>query len=169
MKGIRRLALVACCVIGLVVAGAPSASARLAASDPDDVRFHLDIRSVAARGSDGRFRIHVGFYEPIPWDKGVAVWVHLNTQARKAFDYNLMISRRPGHRRCELQMYDRPSGVIRARTHFSAHGGSVSCSVPRRQLRPDRQLQWVVSDYLLDAGGFGRQDRAPDTGVYPHA
>jgi hypothetical protein len=61
MRRALRLAFVALWVPGAMVVAAPSAGARFRAADRDDVRYHLDIRSVQARVSHGRFRVRISF------------------------------------------------------------------------------------------------------------
>jgi hypothetical protein len=151
-----------------MVAATPSAGARFRAADPDDVRYRLDIRSVDARGSHGRFRVRIGFYERIPWRKEWPVArVYLNSRGSSRFDYDLSTSRRgPRRFRCELRRRDNDRLILTSKS-FSSGRRWLSCGLPRRRLRPDRRIEWSVIAYFVGYGGG--TDRAPDNGVYPHA
>lgn len=166
MRKALQLALVAC-VLGPIVAVTPNAGARLRAADRDDVRYHLDIRSVVARGSHGRFRVHIGFYERIAWKWWPVARVFANSLGGPGFDYELSTSKR-GWRRfhCELRTHD-TDRLIHTRSSFSSGRRWLSCGMPRRWLRPDHRIEWFVIAYLV--GRTGRADRAPDDGVYRHA
>jgi hypothetical protein len=167
MNRAARVTLVAAWILGAVVAVAPDARARLRATDPDDVRYHLDIRSVVARGSNGRFRVHFGFYEPIPWrTEWPVVRVHVNSRGGPALDYEFSTSRRgPRHFRCELRIH-RTDRLVYSRRSFSSGRRWLACEVPRRKLRPDGRIEWNAIAYVLGRHGT---DRAPDDGAYPHA
>jgi hypothetical protein len=168
VKRILQLALVALWVLGIVVAATPNASARFRASDPDDVRYHLDIRSARARASHGWLRVHFGFYERIRWEDTFPVAVvHLNTRrGPRFFDYDLSTSRRgPRRFRCELRTDDTGRTIDTWRSF--AHGRRwLSCGVPLRSLLRDHRIKWHAIAYLIGTRGT---DNAPDDGVYPHA
>jgi hypothetical protein len=159
------MAAIGCCLLATILM-APAAEARVVHHDPDDVDFRLDIQRVAANGRIGKFRIHIVYREPVPWNGPAVIYVHLDSHGNHQFDYNLRILKLRDRRRCELQNYETGHRNHR-KTRLTTTRRSVWCSVRRRALDPDRQIRWVVNDYISPY--IFDLDRAPDRGIYPHA